>query len=143
LLAYLQGLESRKEKRLLTGQFCGFGPGATVATAERIFEATGEHPAFIGVDYANFKGRNLETRVPNQAALAYWRAGGWVTISVHGFNPANPGGVRVARQRGGSGRPAQTRHTHPCCLAAADRSDGGRPARAAGGGRCGALSSLP
>jgi mannan endo-1,4-beta-mannosidase len=90
LLSYLQGLESRKEKRLLTGQFCGFGPGASVATAERIFEATGEHPAFIGVDYANFKGRDLETRVPNQAALAYWRAGGWVTLSVHGFNPANP-----------------------------------------------------
>ncbi|MFO1450090.1 MAG: glycosyl hydrolase [Opitutaceae bacterium] len=90
LLAYLQSLETRTEKRLLTGQFCGFGKGATVATAERIYTATGEHPAFIGVDYGSFEGRTLETRIPNQVALSYWRSGGWVTVSVHGFNPANP-----------------------------------------------------
>ena len=91
-LDFIVGLEPRTEKRLLSGQFVGFGPGAQLALMDQIHAKTGQWPAIIGVDYANFNGStiSLETAIPNRVALAYARAGGIVTVSAHLYNPANP-----------------------------------------------------
>ena len=89
-LDYLASLEPRSEQRMLSGQFVGFGPGAHLRLMEQIHLKTGQGPALIGVDYADFDGHGLNTTTPNQVALAYARAGGLVTISAHLYNPANP-----------------------------------------------------
>ncbi|MCB1128097.1 MAG: beta-mannosidase, partial [Verrucomicrobiae bacterium] len=57
---------------------------------------TGEWPALLGADYADFPRGSLTWEAPNRAAIAYWRQGGLVTIMAHLYNPANPkgGGLR-------------------------------------------------
>ena len=98
VLEYLGSLEAGPDKRLLSGQFVGFGSAASLQLAEKIHAETGCWPALIGVDYADFSDpsgaqRNqLVTRVPNQVAIAYWRAGGLVAVSAHLYDPANPAG---------------------------------------------------
>lgn len=92
ILNYLAGLEGRSEKRLLSGQFTDFGPGASLRLMKEIQEATGHWPAMVGVDYADFGRRGLTTEAPNRTAIEYWRAGGLVTVSAHLYNPANTNG---------------------------------------------------
>lgn len=92
LLAFLTSLETRTEHRLLSGQFTGFGEQNSEGLPAEIFRRTGEWPAMIGVDYADFSRGGLTTVKPNRAALAYWRAGGLVVVSAHLYNPANPAG---------------------------------------------------
>jgi mannan endo-1,4-beta-mannosidase len=50
----------------------------------------------MGTDYADFRQGDLTWAAPNQAAIAYWKDGGLVSISAHLYNPANPnkGGLR-------------------------------------------------
>jgi mannan endo-1,4-beta-mannosidase len=43
----------------------------------------------MGVDYAEFWKRGLETKQPDRTAIAYWNMGGLVSISAHLYNPAN------------------------------------------------------
>jgi mannan endo-1,4-beta-mannosidase len=95
ILNYFQSLEGRTEKRLVSGQFSNFGPGANVRLMERIHERTGHWPAMLGVDYAGQGGINCAA--PNQAAINYWNQGGLVTISAHLYNPGRTnesGGLR-------------------------------------------------
>ncbi len=96
ILAYFQQLQASPELRLLSGQFCGFGPGSRLEPAEKIFRTTGRWPAMISVDYTDFKRNWLDTRTTNQLILDYWRAGGLVGASVHLNNPAKAegGGLR-------------------------------------------------
>ena len=97
ILDYFHELSVRKEgRRILSGQFSNFGNGANLRIMERIHEQTGHWPALIGVDYADFGRGGLTTKVPNQAALDYWKQGGLVTVMAHMYNPANPkgGGLR-------------------------------------------------
>ena len=96
LLRYLQELEPRSARRLLSGQFADFGDRADLDLMRRIREKTGHWPALLGVDYADFGRGGLTTEAPNRAAIEYWRQGGWVTVSAHLYNPANPkgGGLR-------------------------------------------------
>ena len=96
VLKYLQSLEARTEKRLLSGQFVNFGNGANLTLMERVHEKTGHWPALLGVDYADFSKGSLTHKVPNQACIDYWKQGGLVTVSAHLYNPANPkgGGLR-------------------------------------------------
>jgi mannan endo-1,4-beta-mannosidase len=102
VLAFVVSLEARTDKRMLSGQFTNFGPGACLELPEETFRQTGHWPALIGVDYAGFDKvthlGTLATQVPNQVAIAYWRAGGLVTVSAHLYNPVNPkgGGLRDA-----------------------------------------------
>lgn len=106
---------------MLSGQFTNFGRRADLRLPNKIHRLTGRWPALIGVDYADFSissGRrrtvqwlmnavsaarfdqithdHLNLRRPNRVAMAYWRAGGLVTVGVHCYNPANPrgGGLR-------------------------------------------------
>jgi mannan endo-1,4-beta-mannosidase len=96
LLDYVSGLEARTEKRVLSGQFTDFGNKGTLALLDTIHEHTGHYPAMAGFDYVDFPTGGLTTKIPNQSAIAYWRAGGLVTVGVHLYNPANPkgGGLR-------------------------------------------------
>lgn len=86
VLTYFQGLEARPDKRLLSGQFANFGDRANLELPDEIHQRTGHWPAILGVDYAGRGG--IRTQEPDQAAIAYWRQGGFVTVSAHLYNPA-------------------------------------------------------
>jgi mannan endo-1,4-beta-mannosidase len=96
ILNYLQSLSARQDKRLVSGQFVGFGRGTSLRLMDQIHERTGHWPALMGTDYADFPNGSVTCQVPNQAAIQYWKAGGLVTVSTHLYNPANPkgGGLR-------------------------------------------------
>ncbi len=90
VLKFIQGLQGRSEKRLLSGQFTDFGTNARSST-ERVFgqiqQRTGSTPAILGVDYADWHDGRIAAAEPNAAALEQWRSGGLVTITAHFFNP--------------------------------------------------------
>jgi mannan endo-1,4-beta-mannosidase len=96
VLDYLDKLPQQSERRLISGQFTDFGPGAKLANCQDAYNKTGHWPAMIGLDYADFGKGGLLTRTGNQLAIDYRRKGGLVTISAHLYNPANPrgGGLR-------------------------------------------------
>jgi len=115
ILAYVAGLEAPTNGHILSGQFAGFGRGANTRLMDQVHDRTGQWPALMGVDYADFEHGSLTTQAPNQAAIAYWKAGGLVTVSAHLFNPANPNGGGL-RDKGADladlldpGSPAHTR----------------------------------
>ena len=88
ILHYFQGLERRDDKRLLSGQFTGYGSRANPSLMTWIHDTTGHRPAIMGVDYSDFT-RRLGWSAPNRAAIEYWKQGGLVTISAHLYDPAN------------------------------------------------------
>jgi uncharacterized protein (DUF1684 family) len=92
ILGWFQGLQASPELKLVSGQFCNFGPAAKLEDAEKIFRATGRWPALISVDYTDFNRQWLDTHTTNRLLLDYWRAGGLVGASVHLNNPAKAGG---------------------------------------------------
>jgi mannan endo-1,4-beta-mannosidase len=99
ILRYVQSLERRTNKRVLSGQFSDFGKGASLRLMTEIHNRTGHWPAILGVDYADFatNGLSLTHDAPNQAVIGYWKQGGLVTISAHLYNPARTnasGGLR-------------------------------------------------
>lgn len=96
ILSELESLPKCSEKRLISGQFAGFGTGASLKACEEAFHKTGHWPALIGLDYAEFRTGGLDHAVVNRLAIEYARKGGLVTISAHLYNPANPrgGGLR-------------------------------------------------
>ena len=96
VLDYFGSLADKPEKRLVSGQFTNYGPGADLSTCEDAFKASGHWPAMVGLDYCDFGTGGLETKNVGRLALDYARRGGLVTISVHLPDPANPkgGGLR-------------------------------------------------
>jgi mannan endo-1,4-beta-mannosidase len=96
LLQFFDGLRQRQENRIVSGQFTDFGRNSNLELPERIHRITGQWPAMIGVDYADFPKGDLTWQAPNQAAIAYARAGGIIHVMAHLYNPANPnkGGLR-------------------------------------------------
>lgn len=92
ILKYFQGLENRPDKRLLSGQFTDAGNGATLRLPNEIHDQTGQWPALIGADYADWSRGGLTFKAPNKAVIEYWNQGGLVTISAHLYNPANTNG---------------------------------------------------
>jgi mannan endo-1,4-beta-mannosidase len=92
-LAYIRHLGDGNSRRVLSGQFVGFGPESSEALADEIGRQTGKWPAFIGVDYIDFKAGRIDSTVANRTALAYWRKGGWVEVNVHMPNPLSKSGV--------------------------------------------------
>ena len=96
ILKYIESLQRRADKRMLSGQFADFGRGADLRLMKEIHQQTGEWPALLGVDYADFARGGLTCEAPNRAAIEYWNQGGLVTVSAHLYNPANPrgGGLR-------------------------------------------------
>jgi mannan endo-1,4-beta-mannosidase len=96
MLKYIQSLNARQDKRLLSGQFTDAGNGASLRLLNEIHDQTGHWPAILGADYADFPKGSLSSKAPNKAAIEYWNQGGLVTLSAHLYNPANPkgGGLR-------------------------------------------------
>lgn len=92
VLGYFQQLQASPQFKILSGQFCNYGPDASLADPEKIFHSTGRWPAMISVDYTDFKNKWVDTRQPNRVLLDYWRARGLVGVSVHLNNPARPEG---------------------------------------------------
>jgi mannan endo-1,4-beta-mannosidase len=89
VLKFIQGLQNRPDKKLLSGQFTDFGTNAgnSAKIFELIQQRTGCCPAILGVDYADWHDGSIAAAAPNAAALNQWRHGGLVTINVHFFNP--------------------------------------------------------
>ena len=90
VLKYIQGLQDRTDKRLLSGQFTDFGTNAcrnTKKVFDLIQQRTGCCPAILGVDYADWHDGTIAAAEPNAAVLDQWRHGGLVTINAHFFNP--------------------------------------------------------
>jgi len=89
VLKFIQGLQNRPDKKLLSGQFTDFGTNAgnSAKIFELIQQRTGCYPAILGVDYADWHDGSIAAAAPNAAALNQWRHGGLVTINVHFFNP--------------------------------------------------------
>jgi mannan endo-1,4-beta-mannosidase len=97
ILTYMHGLESRTDKRVLSGQFSSFGNNASLRLLNQVHEQTGHWPAILGVDYMGRGG--VRSDVANRAAIEYWNAGGLVTVSTHLYDPTRtgtnaPGGLR-------------------------------------------------
>ena len=90
VLKYFQTLDAvSPSKGIVTGQFAGFGAGASLRGMDRVHEVTGQWPAIMGVDYAGFGENNLTTTAPNRAAREWASQGGLVTISAHFYDPSN------------------------------------------------------
>jgi mannan endo-1,4-beta-mannosidase len=89
ILKYIQGLTARTDKRVLSGQFTDCGAKASVSAAifGQIQQRTGECPAILGVDYANWYDGQISSAAPNAAAIQQWRQGGLVQIEVHCGDP--------------------------------------------------------
>jgi mannan endo-1,4-beta-mannosidase len=95
VLEYLSGLEARKDKRLLSGQFTDFGKGADLRLLDEAREKCGRTPALWGGDYADFGSGGLHTKRVNETAVEFWKKGGLVTICAHLYNPVRgKGGLR-------------------------------------------------
>jgi mannan endo-1,4-beta-mannosidase len=97
VLTYFQSLESRTDKRIVSGQFSNFGGGASLRLLNEIHDRTGHWPAIVGVDYADFPTGGLTFNTPNKTAISYWKDGGLVSVSVHLYDPARTnasGGLR-------------------------------------------------
>jgi len=92
VLRYLHQLEGRQDNRVLSGQFVDFGEPCTLRLLEKVHDRTEKWPAIAGVDYADFSRGGITTKKPNQTAIAWWQAGGLVSVSAHMYNPANPNG---------------------------------------------------
>ena len=94
ILNYLESLPETSEKRLASGQFAGFGSGASLRACEEAYKKTGHWPAIIGLDYAEFRTGGLEWKSVNKLAIDYAQQGGW--------SPSAPTSTtRRTRKRGG------------------------------------------
>jgi len=96
VLSELQRLPGRPEARLLCGQQAGHGEHVGWGMKEwvaGIAQATGKWPAIAGADYGYGAGRNdsPELSAVNRELIAYWKAGGLVTLSWHARNPLTHG----------------------------------------------------
>lgn len=94
ILEYFHRLQT--EGKVLSGQFCSYGSGATLKAPTQIFQATGRWPAFIAVDYMDFAHNWVETSNSNSVLREYWQMGGLVSVGVHFNSPGRPegGGLR-------------------------------------------------
>ncbi len=97
LLELLASLRTRESGRVLSGQFMGWYPVASLATANEIFLQTSNSVAVAGFDYYETFVNTPKTkpdlfkpprwRAINELAKAHWQMGGVVTISCHMTNP--------------------------------------------------------
>jgi len=101
LLSAFGELPAKPEGRLLSGQFMGWYPLASLASANEIYQATSNWVAIAGFDYYETFVNTPKTkpdlfkpprwRLINAFAKAYWQMGGLVTISCHMTNPWSGG----------------------------------------------------
>ncbi|MDB5104159.1 MAG: Mannan endo,4-beta-mannosidase [Fibrobacteres bacterium] len=91
ILDYLAALPAHADKRVVSGQFTDFGGNSNLAILDETKRVGGHYPGLMGGDYADF-GRNFVTsNGVNKTAIAYWKAGGLVTLSAHVPHPLGGG----------------------------------------------------
>jgi hypothetical protein len=96
VLDYLVKLPKKGEKRILSGQFTDYGPGAKLALCEEAFRESGHWPAMIGLDYADYsQGRHrLHTATVNQWPSIMLARGVWSrSASTYPTRPTREGVV--------------------------------------------------
>jgi len=93
ILAYIQSLPARSSHKVLSGQWAGYGPAATLADLQTIANQTGHWPAFVGVSYTDYSTNGISPAIPNQIATAYWNNGGLVEVDCHFATSPNGGGL--------------------------------------------------
>jgi len=101
LLAALRELPAKREAKLLSGQFMGWYPLVSLATANEIFLQTSNWVAVAGFDYYETFVNTPKTkpdlfkpprwRMVNELAKTYGAMGGLVTLSCHMTNPWDGG----------------------------------------------------
>ena len=101
VLVSLYELPAKKEKCLLSGQFMGWYPSASLAPANLLYQQTSNWVAVAGFDYYETFLHCTDTKPDlykpprwrniNELAKEYWRIGGLVTISCHMSNPWDGG----------------------------------------------------
>ena len=97
VLDYFKALPARTDKRLVSGQFMGWFPVCSLATAHDVYLQTGQWVGVAGFDYYETVAGTPKTKPDrfkpprwqaiNAFAKAYWETGGLVTISCHLTNP--------------------------------------------------------
>jgi len=86
LLAYLAGL-SKATRRVIPGEFMGYGNSASLHAAHSVHVMTGQWLGIAGFDYNNFS-QGVLTTVTNQLADEWWDDGGLVMLGPQSlFNP--------------------------------------------------------
>jgi mannan endo-1,4-beta-mannosidase len=93
ILAYIQSLSGRSDHRMLSGQWAGYGPSARLDNLSKIFQQTGQWPAYLGVSYTDYTNNGVSPQIPNQLATAYWNAGGLVEVDCHFATSPNGGSL--------------------------------------------------
>lgn len=98
VLAYLRSLPARPDRRLLSGQNIGHGPGAVEGYSEFVDGLrvqTGQVPAFVTVDYALGSLDPAAIRDVNRLLIAHWNRGGLVSVNLASLgNPLTGGNCR-------------------------------------------------
>lgn len=97
VLDYFKKLPSRTDRRIVSGQFMGWFPVASLATANEIYVKTDKWVGIAGFDYYETYLKMPKTKPDlfkpprwkaiNAFAQTYWEMGGLVTISCHMTNP--------------------------------------------------------
>src|ERR1035438_10284297 len=83
VLAYVRSLTEGGGRRVLSGQFLEFAPNATLSLPEACRQGSGKWPAYIGVDYMNFRTQSIDTEAADRVSIDYWGQGGLVEVNVH------------------------------------------------------------
>ena len=92
VLRYLESLTSKKEKRIISGQFESWGQANKPLDDpenwnNQVYRQTGKWPGVVGVEY---HAGGVHTKEPNAVCLEHWRRGGLVQLYLIMRNPAAP-----------------------------------------------------
>lgn len=90
VLNYIASLKTRKDKRVISGQYFGQpgNPGAYDAYVVKLHEKTNRWVALVGADYSfpDYPDPKIIASM-NATLIQYWKDGGLVTVSSHIGNP--------------------------------------------------------
>jgi len=92
VLDYLSGLPNRSDKRVISGQFIGYGGSGNLNEINEIFKKTRHWVGMIGLDYHDY-GLGKPNYAANSHLVKYWKRGGLITVSNHPNNPHTGGNV--------------------------------------------------
>jgi mannan endo-1,4-beta-mannosidase len=88
VLAYLKGLPSKPDNKVLSGQFIGWNFDVDSELFSRINQVSGGiYPALMSGDYVGASGDN-DFSETNSLLIDHWKKGGLVEVALHANNPA-------------------------------------------------------
>ena len=89
ILDYLNSLPQKSEQRVLSGQFIGWLQQEDTNVFNRIHKITGQYPAIMSSNYADFGKDIFEFQSTNALLIDHWKHGGLVEVGIHFDNPVN------------------------------------------------------